>query len=189
VTVRRQDESGPISISEANDALQNIQFRAPRAEALADDSGRAIFPKTGTGHPHRADMKERAMSKAKIKWKNEPETEDYEGAKNFLTLICSDAEALKLIEHLHKSDTTERAAKDLLRAADLPLLDESDPHVREDLKRIQKGTPLPPVLLVRGEMKKGNRLIIADGYHRICAVYSCDESAFIQCRMATWSED
>jgi len=117
------------------------------------------------------------MSKPKIKWKNEPEPEDYEGAKNFLTLICSDAEALKLIEHLHKSDTTERAAKDLLRAADLPLLDESDPHVREDLKRIHKGTPLPPVLLVRGEMKKGNPLIIVDGYHRICAVYSCDESA------------
>jgi len=55
---------------------------------------------------------------------------------------------------LQKSDTIGRASKDLLRAADLPLLDQSDPHVREDLKRIHKGTPLPPVLLVRGEMKK-----------------------------------
>jgi hypothetical protein len=128
------------------------------------------------------------MSKPKIKWKNEPEPEDYEGAKNFLTLICSEAEALQLIEHLHKSDTIERESKDLLRAADLPLLDQSDPHVHEDLKRIQKGTPLPPVLLVRGEMKKGAPLIIADGYHRICAVYSCDESASIQCRMATWDK-
>ena len=43
------------------------------------------------------------MSKPKIKWKNEPEPEDYEGAKNFLTLICSDAEALQLIEHLRKA--------------------------------------------------------------------------------------
>ena len=128
------------------------------------------------------------MSKPKIKWKNEPETEDYEGGKNFLTLICSEAEALQLIEHLHKSDTIERESKDLLRAADLPLLDQSDPHVHEDLKRIQKGTPLPPVLLVRGDMKKGAPLIIADGYHRICAVYSCDESASIQCRMATWDK-
>jgi hypothetical protein len=135
-----------------------------------------------------ADMKERVMSKPKIKWKNEPETEDYEGGKNLLTLICSDAEALQLIEHLQKSDTIERASKDLLRAADLPLLDQSDPHVREDLKRIHKGTPLPPVLLVCGEMKKGNPLIIVDGYHRICAVYSCDESASIPCRMATWDK-
>jgi len=37
-------------------------------------------------------------------------------------------------------------------------------------------------------MKKGAPLIIADGYHRICAVYSCDESASIQCRMATWDK-
>ena len=110
------------------------------------------------------------------------------GGGNFLTLICSDAEALQLIEHLQKSDTIERASKDLLRAADLPLLDQSDPHVREDLKRIHKGTPLPPVLLGRGEMKKGNPLIVADGYHRICAVYICDESASIQCRMATWDK-
>ena len=168
--------------------MQNIQFRTLRAEALADDSGRAIFLKTGTGHPHRADMKERVMSKPKIKWKNEPETEDYEGGKNFLTLICSAAEAMQLIEHLQKNDTIERASKDLLRAADLPLLDQSDPHVREDLKRIHKGTPLPPVLLVCGEMKKGNPLIIVDGYHRICAVYSCDESASIPCRMATWDK-
>jgi hypothetical protein len=93
-----------------------------------------------------------------------------------------------LIEQLQKSDTIERASKDLLRAADLPVLDDSDPHVQEDLKRIHKGTPLPPVLLVRGEMRKGNPLIIADGYHRICAVYSCDENASIKCRMAAWDK-
>lgn len=124
------------------------------------------------------------MSKAKIEWKKEPEAEDYDGAKNFLTLICSVAEALQLIEQLRASDTVEYASKDLLRAADLPLLNESDAHVSEDLKRIRKGTPLAPVLLVRGEMKKGNPLIVADGYHRICAVYRCDESASISCRIA-----
>jgi hypothetical protein len=132
--------------------------------------------------------KEIAMSKSKIKWKDEPETEDYEGVKNYLTLICSHAEALQLIENLQKADTVERAPKDLLRAADLPLLDQSDPHVNEDLKRIRKGTPLPPVLLVRGEMKNGTPLIIADGYHRICAVYSCDESASIPSRIVNWEK-
>ena len=125
------------------------------------------------------------MSKPKIEWKKEPEAEDYDGVKNFLTLICSDAEAVQLIQHLRESDTIHRATKDLLRAAELPLLDQSDPIVSEDLKRIHKGKALAPVLLVRGEIKKGNPLIIADGYHRICAVYSCDESASIPCRMAT----
>ncbi len=47
------------------------------------------------------------MSKAKIEWKKEPEAEDYDGAKNFLTLICSVAEALQLIEQLRGSDTVE----------------------------------------------------------------------------------
>jgi len=110
------------------------------------------------------------MSKTKIKWKLEPETEDYEGGKSFLLLICSQVEALQFIEQLHKSDTIEWASKDILRAAQLPVLDDSNPHVQEDIKRINKGTALPPVLLVRGEMKKGNPLVIADGYHRICAV-------------------
>jgi hypothetical protein len=125
------------------------------------------------------------MSKSKVEWKKEPEAQDYVGVEKFLTLICSDAEASQLIEQLREGDTVERASKDLLRAAGLPLLDQTDPDVGEDLKRINKGKPLPPVLLIRGDMKKGNPLVIADGYHRICAVYSCDENASIPCRMAT----
>jgi hypothetical protein len=128
------------------------------------------------------------MSKAKIKWMKEPEAEDYDAAKGFLTLTCPYSEAVQLIEDLRASDTVEHPPKDLLRAANLPMLDQSDPHVSEDLKRIRKGAPLAPVLLVRGEMKKGNPLIIADGYHRICAVYICDESASISCRIAASSK-
>jgi hypothetical protein len=77
----------------------------------------------------------------------------------------------------------ERAAKDLLRASNLPLLPRDDPHVDDDLKRIHKEKPLAPVLLVRGDMAKGVALIVADGYHRICAVCYFDESAPIPCRM------
>ena len=64
-----------------------------------------------------------------------------------------------------------------LRAANLPLLPSDELHVSDDLKRIQKGKPLAPVLLVRGDLASGLPLIVADGYHRICAIVYFDESA------------
>jgi hypothetical protein len=125
------------------------------------------------------------MAKEQIVWKKKSEPQDYEGALNFLTLIFPAAKSKSLLRALHKTENIERAAKDLLRAAGLPLLPRDEPHVDEDLKRIHKGKPLAPVLLVRGDMSKGAPLIVADGYHRICAICYYDESAPIPCRMAS----
>ena len=47
-----------------------------------------------------------------------------------------------------------------------------------------KAKALAPVLLVRGDMANGLPTIVADGYHRICAVCYFDESAPIPCRIA-----
>jgi hypothetical protein len=123
------------------------------------------------------------MSKEQIVWKHKSEPEDYEGALNFLTLIFSEAKSNNLLGALHKAKNINRAAKDLLRAAKLPLLPRDEPHVDEDLKRIHKGKPLAPVLLIRGDMSKGIPLIVADGYHRICAICYYDESAPIPSRL------
>ena len=71
--------------------------------------------------------------------------------------------------------------KDVLRASDLPLLEKSDSHVAADLKRIEKKKRLSPVLLVRGDARHGVPMVIADGYHRICASYYWDESGPIEC--------
>ena len=125
------------------------------------------------------------MSKQQLLWKKKPEIEDYDGALRFLTLIYSDARSEALLRTLRKAKTMERAGKDLLRASKLPLLPRNEPHVAEDLKKIHKGKPLAPVLLVHGDMIRGVPLIVADGYHRICAIYYYDESAPIPCRMAT----
>ena len=38
--------------------------------------------------------------------------------------------------------------------------------------------------LVRGDAQNRRPLIIADGYHRICAAYYFDENRFVDCRMA-----
>jgi hypothetical protein len=125
------------------------------------------------------------MPKEQIVWKKKPDAEDFDGELNFLSLVLRCAQSEKLLRALRKASAIERAAKDLLRASNLPLLARDEPHVDEDLKRIHKGKPLPPVLLIRGDMTKGVPLIVADGYHRICAIYYYDESAAIQCRMVS----
>ena len=125
------------------------------------------------------------MSKAKVKWTNNGEAEDFDAAANYLSLLTSDARAQALIRDLRKARPAEHAATDLLRAAQLPLLPRDEPHVDEDLKRIEKGKPMPQVLLVRGNMGRGLPLVVADGYHRICAVIYFDENAPVSCRVVT----
>ena len=123
------------------------------------------------------------MSKSKLKWSKEEDT-DFDAALQYLSLLCSDRKASALVKSLRSSKPIDHAAKDLLRAANLPLLPRDDPHVDEDLKRIEKAKPLAPVLLIRGDMANGLPLTVADGYHRICAVVYFDESAPVRCRVA-----
>ena len=125
------------------------------------------------------------MSKPQLRWTNKGAASDFEAARKYLSLLSSDAKANSLVKNLAKAKIVGHAAKDLLRAAQLPLLPRDEPHVDEDLKRIHKGKPLAPILLVRGDFALGLPLIVADGYHRICAVYYFDENAPIRCRIAT----
>jgi hypothetical protein len=124
------------------------------------------------------------VSKPKLEWNEKGENEDFDAAVKYLSLLCSEAKASALVSNLRKSKSVGHAAKDLLRAAHLPLLPSDESHVADDLKRIQKGKALAPVLLVRGDLANGLPVIVADGYHRICAVCYFDESAPIPCRIA-----
>ena len=124
------------------------------------------------------------MSKPKLEWAEKGEAQDFDAAVKFLSLLCPDTKAAALVKSLRNSKLVEHAAKDLLRAAHLPLLPSDESHVDADLKRIHKGKALAPVLLVGGDIASGLPLIVADGYHRICAVCYFDESAPIPCRIA-----
>ena len=73
-------------------------------------------------------------------------------------------------------------AKDIFRASRLSLLGVSNFHVKKDRKKIKAGQSLSPLLLVRDT--NTGRVVIADGYHRLCAVYSFDEDAMIPCKIA-----
>jgi hypothetical protein len=98
--------------------------------------------------------------------------------------VLPEAVAAGVVKELRSARVVHRKAKDLLRASGLDLLPETSPHVANDLRKVDRGESLSPVLVVRGNARRGMPLIVADGYHRICASYHLDENADIPCRIA-----
>lgn len=120
---------------------------------------------------------------ATVKWKNDPQDHDYPAAAAYLSLLLPDAAVAKVVGSLKSAPVVTQKAKDILRAAQLPLLPRNDEHVAGDLDKIGKGEQLSPVLLLRGRLAAGIPLQIADGYHRVCAIYYTDEDIDIPCRI------
>jgi len=116
-------------------------------------------------------------------WKDEPEDHDFPAAGAYLTLLFPEAAVASLVAALRAAEGTTQKAKDLLRASRLELLPADNPHVASDLAKVDSGERLSPVLLVLGRGADGVPLIVADGYHRICASYRLDENADIPCRI------
>jgi hypothetical protein len=119
--------------------------------------------------------------KIEIKWLEEPEAKDYPAAASYLSLICDDDTVKYVVKKLKKAPLSKFKAKDIFRASGLSLLGISNSHIEKDRKKIKSEMPLSPVLLVR-DVKNG-KVIIADGYHRMCAVYSFNEDAYIPCKI------
>jgi hypothetical protein len=114
-------------------------------------------------------------------WQDEPEAEDFPAAESYLSLLVGAEVASKLAKALRKQESLKNyAAKDLLRAANLPLLGPKDSEVATDLNKVKLGNKLSPVLLVQGEP-----LWVADGYHRICASYHLNEKTEVPCRVVS----
>jgi hypothetical protein len=120
-------------------------------------------------------------SKAEIKWLREPEEHDYPAAQSYLNLTFDDARAKTYVEKLRRAPVLQFKAKDIFRASGLSLLGISNSHVAKDQKKIELGKGLSPLLLVRDSAH--SKVIIADGYHRLCAVYAHDEDAVIPCKI------
>lgn len=123
------------------------------------------------------------IAKAEV-WGNKPDAHDYPAAEDFLGLIFPPPQAKQIVEGLHSAPIVHRKAKDILRASGLGVLDDTNIHVRKDLEKVKAGEPLSPVLLVRGDAWRGRPLIIADGYHRVCASWRLNEDADIPCQIA-----
>lgn len=118
----------------------------------------------------------------RIKWLPEPEEKDYPAAESYLSLMFDSREVAEIVEQLRKAPISKFKAKDIFRACGLSLLGVSNSHVEKDRKKITYGESLSPVLLVRDTINR--KVIIADGYHRLCAVYPLSEDEQIPCKIA-----
>ena len=116
-----------------------------------------------------------------IHWLAQPEEPNYPAAESYLSLIFEPKVASGYVKRLRKTKVTEFKAKDIFRASELTLLGVSNSHVVRDQKKIEANQGLSPILLVRDSTN--GKLIIADGYHRLCAIYSFLEDAIIRCKI------
>ena len=116
-----------------------------------------------------------------INWLSAVEEHDYPAAASFLSLIYDEPRVDDLIARLRNAAVVQFKAKDIFRASTLSLLGVSNSHVDKDRRKIDKGVALSPLLLVRDEVN--GKVIIADGYHRMCAIYGVDEDAWIHCKI------
>jgi len=119
--------------------------------------------------------------KFQTQWLAAPEDHDYPAALSYLSLIYDANAARRLVKALKAEPVTQFKAKDIFRASGLSLLGTSNSHVEKNSRKIRAGQKLSPVLLVRDPVH--GKVVIADGYHRVCAAYTFDEDTFIPCKI------
>jgi len=126
-------------------------------------------------------MKDTTKPVPVIKWLGEPEEHDYPAAESYLSLIYDTKMAASYTQQLRQASMSAYKAKDIFRASSLSLLGVSNSHVKVNQKKILNGQALSPLLLVRD--KDNGKVVIADGYHRMCSVYGFNEDAVIPCKI------
>jgi len=118
----------------------------------------------------------------RVKWSDTVEDKDFDAGQRYLELLFAPTSARALVRALKSASVHSFTAKDVLRASELQLLAAKDPDVARQLKKIDKGEKLSPLLLVR---ESGHaRLVVADGFHRLCAVMHLDQNAEVACKIA-----
>ncbi len=122
------------------------------------------------------------MANPRVRWLDEPEDKDYAAARSYLSLLVPTGQLDALIERLRTASNGTWRAKDILRAARLPLLRAKDStEVAEKLAKVRAKEPLSPILLV--VLRPDDVAQIADGYHRTCAAFLCDEDTIVPGRI------
>ncbi len=121
------------------------------------------------------------MHKIEIQWLNDVEEKNYPAALSYLGLIYPPDQAASFVNSLKIAAISEFKAKDIFRASALSLLGVSNLHIEKDREKIRTGKALSPLLLVRDTIN--GKVVIADGYHRMCAIYGFNEDAWIKCKI------
>ncbi|MGX1804921.1 hypothetical protein ACWIGI_04340 [Nocardia sp. NPDC055321] len=126
-----------------------------------------------------------ADASIQVTWKSKPDEHDYPAAADFLEMLGEPDVVETVVEELRAATIIHKKAKDILRAARLEILPAYNPYVRRDLTKIMAGKALSPILMVRGDFRRGVPAQIADGYHRVCAIYYTDENILIPVKFAS----
>ena len=124
------------------------------------------------------------MTKSKIKdieWLPDVEEHNYPAAESYLKILYSEDRVAEMMARFRSVAIVQFKAKDIFRASQLSLLGVSNLHVEKDREKIQKKKSLSPLLLLRDE--QNGKVVIADGYHRLCAIYEFNEDAWILCKI------
>jgi len=118
----------------------------------------------------------------KVRWLDEPVEKDYAAARSYLSLLVPEGDLDALIERLREASTGRWRAKDILRAAGLPLLSaKQSEEVAEKVAKVRSKVALSPILLV--VLRADIVAQIADGYHRTCAAYLAHEDTLVPGRI------
>lgn len=124
------------------------------------------------------------MTKAttpKIEWLPDVEEQDYPAAESYLSILYRKKMVAKMIANFRRAAVVQFKTVDIFRACELPLKSASNAQVKEQTQKISNGEKLSPILLLRDELN--GKVVIADGYHRMCAVYEVSPEAIIPCKI------
>lgn len=121
------------------------------------------------------------MKSQEVRWLDEPEPQDYPAAASYLNLLYDEKRVQSMLSELKAAPVIQFKAKDIFRASSLSLLGTGNSHVEKNREKIRAGHKLSPILLVRDTIH--GKVVVADGYHRLCAVYTFDEDASVPCKI------
>lgn len=119
--------------------------------------------------------------KAQLQWLDEPAEDNYTAAESFLQLLYAPKQARALAKKLRRAPISEFPARDIVRAAAIPFSEIQAFDWTKQQAEIARGTPLSPILIVRQD--NGAHLLIADGFHRLCAVFAREQDVAMRCKV------
>ena len=122
------------------------------------------------------------MEQTKINWLSTPVDDDYASAQRYLSLLFKPRKCRKLLRKLRAAPMAEYPAKDILRASHTQMSEVAAFDWGRQQQQIREGEALGPILIVR--QNDGSGLIIADGFHRMCALFAEDELIKVPCKIA-----
>lgn len=119
-----------------------------------------------------------------INWAADPDPADFPAARSFLGLVMPDEYADRAVELLRAAPATRARAKDIVRGSAGELAPEKLPGVQDEMKKMEDGEPITPLLLVQGGSNTQPDMLIADGWHRAHAAYYLQHDAWVPVRVA-----